>query len=256
MIGCMTCASAQKVIVFASSSLTDVLLSVVQAYQKRYPQDKVLLSFGASSLLAKQIDRGAPANIFISANQQWVDFLRHKHPQRISPSRIVAYNQLVLITPKSAGVFVPPSASVLSRLDYQRILADGWLAVGDPDHVPAGMYAKQALQKAGVWNVVLPRLARAKNVCDALILVERAEAVLGIVYATDVYTNSKVRVLHVFPPSSHERIVYPAVFVGEPSAAASRLMDFLLQARSYFIDAGFGVDSPRPSHGFKRHSPR
>jgi molybdate transport system substrate-binding protein len=231
-------ARAQVQTVFAAASLNEALTEIAAAWQ-RAGHPKPLLSFAASSTLARQIEQGAPANLFASADQQWMDYLDQRGLIVRETRRDLLANELVLVVPKdrARAIAIGPGfdlAAVLGR--------DGRLAVGDPAHVPAGLYAQQALTKLGVWPQAEPRLARAQDVRGALRLVELGEAPAGIVYATDAAASAGVAVAGVFPPDSHERITYPfAVVRSGDSPAARALLDFMTgpEARAIFTKRGF-----------------
>jgi molybdate transport system substrate-binding protein len=191
--------------VFAAASLTDALRALAQAWAAR-GHAPPRLAFAASSALARQIEQGAGADLFLSADEPWMDHLEQRHllapGSRISP----VGNRLVLVTPADR-----PQALTLARgTDLAALLGpQGRLATGDPAHVPAGRYARAALAWMGQWEALAPRLARAENVRAALLLVERGEAPFGIVYATDAAASPRVAVAGVFPPESHPPITHP-----------------------------------------------
>jgi molybdate transport system substrate-binding protein len=230
---------AETVTVFAAASTTDALTRVGDLFLQR-GMGKVIFSFASSSTLAKQIERGAPAQVFLSADTGWMDYLSARRLIRPGTRFDLLGNQLVLIAPKGS----PLESQSLVGMDLSGILGGDLLAVGDPDHVPAGKYAKAALQNLGLWAEVEKRLARADSVRAALALVERRETPLGIVYSTDAAITNKVRVIAVFPEDSHPPIVYPIALVtsGE-SAPAQKFIDFLRapEARKIFDDSGFTV---------------
>ncbi|MGB8363022.1 MAG: molybdate ABC transporter substrate-binding protein [Rhizomicrobium sp.] len=234
-------AAADKITVFAAASLTDALGELDAAYTA-HTHVPVVASFASSSTLARQIEAGAPAQVFISADTKWMDYLTQKG--LIEPeSRInVLGNSLALIAP--ADQPVGPLA-INRTLDWHRLLGtDGRLSVGDPSHVPAGIYAKEALTSLGVWSALEPRLARAEDVRGALALVERGEAPLGIVYVTDARISAKVKIVGVFPAASHAPIVYPfAIVKGAGSPAVEAYFRFLNgpQARSVYHRYGFAT---------------
>lgn len=231
-----TATQAVEITVFAASSLTNVLQEIGHAYEQRFPMDKLRFSFASSSTLAKQIEQDAPVDLFLSADQKWLDYLQTKQPEKVKSAQILLKNDLVLIAPKESEL--PPSE--LQAVDFAKILADSYLAVGDPAHVPAGIYAKQALAHYQLWDVVQPKLALAKNVRDALSFVERGESPLGIVYATDAKISNKVKVLAVFPRESYGEVVYPVALLSEKNEA-KRFLDFLKSptATTQFEAAGF-----------------
>jgi molybdate transport system substrate-binding protein len=232
-------ANAEKILCYAAASLTNALGDIAQSFE-RQSQDKVSFSFASSSTLAKQIENGAPADMFVSADQEWMDYLEKLN--LIAPgSRIeLLGNRLVLIAPADSGL----SLTLKPGVDLSSLLRGGLLATGDPDHVPVGKYAKIALEKLGAWDRVSGRIARADSVRAALALVERGEAPLGIVYATDAAVAPKVKVVDVFPGDLHPAIVYPAALVqGRSTPAAARFLDYLKtpEAKAVFQKYGFSV---------------
>ncbi|HHW7569624.1 TPA: molybdate ABC transporter substrate-binding protein [Mannheimia haemolytica] len=229
-------AFSQEITVFAAASMTNVLQDIQQDFEKAYPEDKITFSFASSSVLAKQIEQDAPADIFISADQKWLDYVAEKQPEKVKHRRNLVRNELVLIAPTESNI--EPKA--IQAVDFAKELANSYLSVGDPDHVPAGKYAKKALSHYQLWESVEPRLARAKNVRDALSFVERGESPLGIVYSTDAKVSNKVKVVAVFPPESYGEIVYPAAAVSEKASAVT-FLDFLKtpKAKAKFEAAGF-----------------
>jgi molybdate transport system substrate-binding protein len=191
--------------VFAAASLTDAFKDIGNLWMAA-GHKPITFSFDSSSTLALQIQHGAPADVFASADELWMD--RLAKDDRIEPATRVdfAANTLVLVEPRAALKKVALKPGV----DFRPILgASGRLAVGDPGHVPAGIYAAQALRKLGVWNAVKSRLAPAANVRGALMLVSSGEAPAGIVYATDVKLIPAVAVAGIFPEDSHDPIKYP-----------------------------------------------
>jgi molybdate transport system substrate-binding protein len=227
------------VVVFAAASLTNALEEVDADYTKQTGVP-VKESFASSSTLAKQIEAGAPAQIFISADTKWMDYLAGKG--LVGAQTTLLGNALALIAPSDATL---GPRGIGPGFDWPKALgADGRLAVGDPDHVPAGIYAKEALQHLGVWNGLEPRLARAEDVRGALALVERGDAPLGIVYVTDARVSTKVKIVGVFPPASHSPIVYPAATVkGNDAPAVQNYFRFLkgAKARAVFVRSGFAT---------------
>jgi molybdate transport system substrate-binding protein len=200
------------------------------------------MSFASSSTLARQIEQGAPANLFASADERWMDYLAGK--QLIVPEtrKDLLGNELVLVVPadKPQHVTIGPNFDLVGMLG-----SNGRVATGDPAHVPVGIYAEQALKKLGIWDAVTPRLARADDVRSALLLVERGEAPAGIVYATDAAVSKAVMVAGVFPADSHDPISYPfAVTKAGDTPEARALMSFLAgqQARAIFVKRGFKVE--------------
>jgi molybdate transport system substrate-binding protein len=233
--------AADKITVFAAASLTDALNAIDAAYTAK-SGTAVTVSFAASSTLARQIEAGAPAQIFLSADTKWMDYLDKKNLIEPGTRQNVLGNKLALIAPSDSPV---ATLSIDRTLDWQHLLgADGHLAVGDPDHVPAGIYAKEALTNLGVWPELQPHLARADDVRGALTLVERGEAPLGIVYVTDARVSTHVRIVGVFPEDTHSPIVYPfAIVKGAASPAVQAYFRFLngADARTVFNRYGFST---------------
>ncbi len=196
---------ADQITVMAASSLTDAMQALGRAWGDRGNAAPRFV-FAASSTLARQIEQGAPADIFASADEPWMDYLQARDllvpGSRTSPIG----NRLVLIAPadQPGDIALTPGVDLLARLGPQ-----GRLATGDPASVPVGKYAQQALTSLGVWDQVAPRLARADNVRAALLLVEHGEAPLGIVYATDAAVSKGVRIVGTFPDNTHPLISYP-----------------------------------------------
>ncbi len=220
-----TARAQAPVTVFAAASLTDALRALASEWQARsYPAPR--LSFAASSALARQIEQGAPADLFMSADERWADYLQQRGllAERTRSSPIG--NALVLIAP--AGAARP--VTLTRETDLAALLGpNGRIATGDPAHVPVGRYAEAALTWMGQWGAIAPRLARADNVRSALLLVERGEAPYGIVYATDAAAGSGVRVVGTFPAASHPPITYPFALTrrAEGHAEARALLGFL-----------------------------
>lgn len=231
--GC-ACAHAQdRVLVFAAASMKNALDEVVAQAPV-----KAVASYASSSTLAKQISAGAPAQIFISADLAWMDYLEQRNAIRKDSRRNLLGNRLVLIAPAGSAV----QTKVEPGFPLARLLGSGRLALGDPGHVPAGKYAKAAIESLGAWNSVQGRLAPAENVRAALALVARGEAPLGVVYATDAAAESKVRVVAAFPEGSHPPIVYPVALTTRgagPQAAAFLTFLGSPAARRIFEKHGF-----------------
>jgi molybdate transport system substrate-binding protein len=225
-------------LVFAAASLTDALQQADAAFTAATGV-AVQESFAASSVLAKQIEAGAPADVFFSADTDWMDYLA-KHELLASGSRRdLLGNALVLIAPADSSV----QLKIAPGFDLLGALHGGHLATGDPDSVPAGLYARAALTKLGVWQQVEPQLVRAENVRAALAYVARGEASLGIVYRTDAEAEKRVRIVDVFPADSHPPIVYPLALTRRAGPQAQRYAAFLSSAavRQIFLQRGFRV---------------
>jgi molybdate transport system substrate-binding protein len=232
-------AESAGVKVYAAASLTQVLQAISDAGVKQglAPCQCV---FAASSTLARQIGRGAPADIFISANPQWMSYLKQRGSINSQPA-LFAGNRLVLIAPSGSSLsfkFDQPTSLVAS-------INRGWLALAEPDHVPAGIYAMAGLKKLKQWSGLSGRLARAPNVRAALTLVVRKEAAAGIVYESDAVGEARVRVVDRFPRQSHPEIRYMAATVGQmPSRRAVRYLEFLTSAAVAAIVSRYGLLSP------------
>jgi molybdate transport system substrate-binding protein len=230
-------AQAADVVVFAAASTKDAVDDIAEAFQAA-GHGKILTSYGASSELAKQIEHGALANIYISADTKWMDYLAQKNLIVSSSRRDLLGNHLVLIAPiaSTLAIDLKPLAPLAQAL------GDGKLAMCDPDSVPAGRYAKASLTSLGIWDAIAPKVANAKDVRAALALVERGEAPAGVVYSTDAMLSKKVRVVATFPDDTHPKIIYPVALVtGHDDVAAHAFYDYLTgpEAAAIFEKYGF-----------------
>lgn len=231
--------AAEKTTIFAAASTTNAITDIAKIFEEK-KKCKITHSFASSSTLAKQIDKGAPADVYLSANPKWMNFLAEKKMIEPNTRFDLLGNRIVLIAPKASSIKI----KIAPKFDLVGVLGDGKLAMGDPAHVPAGIYGKQALQGLGVWKAVEPKVARAKDVRAALALVERGEAPLGVVYATDAAISKKIKVIGVFPESSHPPIVYPVALVrGRATPTAKAFLEFLRSpdAEAVFKKYGFTV---------------
>lgn len=225
--------------VFAAASLKEALDDAAAAYRKQTGVP-VRVSYAASSALARQIEQGAPADVFFSADLEWMDYLQQRNRLDVATRRSLLGNRLVLIAPRAskAQVDLKRPATLLAAL------GDGRLAVGQTRTVPAGKYAKASLESLSLWNGVRPRLAESESVRAALMLVARGETPLGIVYASDAKAEPGVRVVATFPEDSHPPIVYPvAALRGARAAQAARFVQWLGSpaADALFTKRGFAV---------------
>lgn len=202
-------ADNSKITVFAAASLTNALQDIATQYQKGKTVE-VASSFASSSTLARQLEAGAPADLFISADQKWMDYAVSKDVIKTDTRETLLGNSLVVVAPKASK---QGDITINAKTDWTTLLNGGRLAVGDPDHVPAGIYAKEALQKLGAWETLSPKLAPAEDVRGALALVERDEAPLGIVYGSDAVASKGVKVVGTFPEDSHQKVEYPIAIV-------------------------------------------
>jgi molybdate transport system substrate-binding protein len=230
-------AQAEALVVFAAASLKNALDAAAHAYEA-HGGGRIAVSYAGSSRLAKQIEAGAPAQLFISADEKWVDYLERRNLIQPGSRRNLLGNRLVLIEPASSqlGVKIAPG------FPLRALLNGGRLALADPDSVPAGLYAKAALQSLGVWASVEDRVAAADNVRFALAFVARGEAPLGIVYATDALAEPRVRIAGTFPADSHPPIVYPVALTTAPGWQRARPFEQFLrtpEARAIFRRWGF-----------------
>lgn len=224
--------------VFAAASLTDALKQIAVLWEKQgHPAPQ--MSFTSSSTLARQIENGAPANIFASADENWMDYLAKKNLIVPGTRKDLLGNDLVLIEPaaKAKHVDIGPGFDLLGLIG-----PDGRIATGDPAHVPVGIYAEQALKNLGIWDKVQSHLAPSPDVRSALLLVERGEAPAGIVYGTDAAVSKDVAIAGVFPESSHDPVTYPfAIVKGQDTPEARAFMAFLSSpaAHQVWVAAGF-----------------
>jgi molybdate transport system substrate-binding protein len=222
VVGAQACAADEDkpwITVFAAASLTNVLQELGDGFTKD-TSIPVRFSFAASSALARQIENGSRADLFFSADLEWMDYLQSRNLIQPATRHDVLGNQLVLIAPAGSKIVL----KIEPHFALAATLGRGRLATGDPDSVPVGRYAHEALANLGVWDEVSARLVRADSVRSALAFVDRGEAALGIVYATDALVDKKVRVVDAFPAATHMPIIYPAALtIGAKSDAAKFL---------------------------------
>ncbi|HVM81557.1 MAG TPA: molybdate ABC transporter substrate-binding protein [Stellaceae bacterium] len=230
-------AGAKDILIFAAASLKNALDDAIAAYQ-REGGTKAVASYAASPTLAKQIENGAPADLFISADLDWMSYLQQRNLIKPETRLVLLGNRLVLIAPADSTV----KTDIGPGFPLAQLLGDGRLAMADPASVPAGKYGKAALEKLGVWQQVAAKVAPAEDVRAALFLVSRREAPLGIVYATDAAVDKGVRIVATFPEDTHPPILYPAAVVaGSNDPAAAAFFEFLKsdRARPFFERQGF-----------------
>lgn len=224
-------AQGKPPLVLAAASLQEALTEAAGNWA-RAGHARPVISFAASSALARQIMSGAPADLFVSADEPWMDVVAAKGLIRTGTRVSFLANRLVLVAPAERA----RPLAIRRGFPLARAIGAGRLAMADPDAVPAGKYGKAALQKLGVWDQVAPRVARAENVRAALALVERGEAPLGIVYATDALASKRVRVVGTFPAASHPPITYPVALLRSASSAqAEPFRRFLISPRGKAI---------------------
>ena len=229
-------AAADEVLVFAAASLMGALDEAVSSWEAETGHE-ARISYAGSSALARQIEQGAPAEVFVSANVAWMDALEGDGLLREGSRRDLLSNRLVLIAHgEAAPVEIGP--------EIAERLGEGRLAMALVEAVPAGVYGRQALTSAGLWDGLAPRVAQAENVRAALALVARGEAPLGIAYATDARAESGVSVVATFPESSHAPILYPAALTAEAGAAAGSLLDHLASPEALAVFERHGFAPP------------
>lgn len=228
------------VTVFAASSLTDVMKQLGELYAAEGHPPPVF-NFAASSELARQIEQGAGADVFISADEAWMDYVADKSLIDPASRKTLLTNTLVLVAPSDK----PIAIALTAGMDLAGALKGGKLSMANPESVPAGKYGREALEKLGAWSGVEASVVRAENVRSALRFVEAGEAAAGIVYATDAKAaGASVSVSGAFPADSHTPITYPAAVVaGKNAGGAAAFIDFLASDRALVIfeEAGFGV---------------
>ncbi|MDG6896191.1 molybdate ABC transporter substrate-binding protein [Volucribacter amazonae] len=229
--------ASAKTTVYAAASLTNALQDIAVAYEKQYPNHELVFSFASSSTLAKQIEQGAPADIFISANNKWLQHLSAQGLTQKDSEKPLLGNDLVLIAPISSNL----TEVDIAQGEWTALLDQQFLSVGDPDHVPAGQYFKEALTNLNLWDKVEAKLARGKDVRAALALVERGEVPLGVVYGTDAKVSEKVKIVGVFPQQSYTAVEYPmAILKGHNNPEVEDFYHYLQSPTAKNIFAGYG----------------
>ena len=230
-------AQEKSITVFAAASMKNALDDVDAAFTKNSGV-KVVASYDASSALMKQIEAGAPADVFISADLKWMDYGSQKKLVKDDTRVNLLGNELVLIAGKDSTI---GKVSIVPGFDLAKLAGDGRIATGDVKAVPVGIYAEAALEKLGVWTAVEPKMAMTANVRAALVLVARGEAPLGIVYSTDAKVEPGVKIVGVFPEDSHPPIIYPAAATTGAKPDAAQYLAFLRSstAKSIFENYGF-----------------
>ncbi len=232
-------AHGADLLVFAAASLKEALDEQVSRFVSD-TRAKVVVSYAGTNALAKQIEAGAPADVILSADIDWIDYLDARKLLRQGTRINLLGNRLVLIAPANST----PSLRIARGFGLAAALAGGRLAMANPDSVPAGKYGRDALQSLGVWADIQPHIARTENVRAALLLVARGESPFGIVYATDAAAEAKVRIVDTFPEDAHAPIVYPvAIVAASRSPYAQRFVDSLASpgARTIWVRHGFAV---------------
>lgn len=238
-------AYADNLTIFAASSLKSALDTIDELHKTRHSDSKLTFVYAASSTLAKQIQHGAPADLFLSASPEWMDYVEQRDLIESASRRNLLANRLSLIAPADSAIHW--TAPDMRNADQMLISALGKrrLSVADPSHVPAGRYAQSALEWMGLWPGITPQLARAENVRVALAYVALGECPLGIVYSTDAHAEPRVSILAEFPAEAHPAIIYPAAIVkGGNSTGAQSFLDFLesADAQQAFLAQGFTLN--------------
>jgi molybdate transport system substrate-binding protein len=233
-------AQGTSLVIFAAASLKNALDEIAADWTKETGKSMPKISYAASSALARQLEQGAPADLFISADLDWMDYVANKGLTKAETRVNLLGNKIVLIAPRDSKAAI----DVRPGFDLAKALGGGKLVMGNADAVPAGKYGKAALEKLGAWDGVKGEIAQADNVRAALLLVARGEAPLGIVYSTDAAAERNVKVVGTFPDDSHAPIIYPvAVTKGSKSSDAAPFLNYLksLKARPAFEKQGFTV---------------
>jgi|SRR6266487_1541005 len=231
-----TAAQDKSLTIFAAASMKNALDEIDAAYTAKSGV-RITVSYAASSALAKQIEQGAPADVFISADTDWMDYATSKRTID-EPSRVnLLGNSIVLIAPKDSKV---NNVSIGPGFDLAKLAGDGRIATGDVKSVPAGKYTRTALEKLGSWQAAEPKFAMADSVRAALTLVARGEAVLGIVYSTDAKVEPGVKIVGTFPADSHPAIIYPVAATTTAKPEASDYLAFLRSTAARTILEKYG----------------
>jgi molybdate transport system substrate-binding protein len=231
-------AAAEKVLLYAAASTSSAITEIISQFQQVSPEIKVQVSFASSSTLAKQIEAGAPAQLYMSANPEWMDYLQARGVIINASRQNLLSNKIVLITPKGMSMVVEMN----KEFDFAGKL-QGKLCLGDPAHVPAGIYAKQALIALGWWQQLKFNVVGTKDVRAALAFVERGECAAGIVYASDADISKQVELIAEFPSDRHRSIVYPVAMVVPATEAAGTFLNYLSSPAAMVIFKKYGFSS-------------
>ncbi|MGF1776782.1 molybdate ABC transporter substrate-binding protein [Vibrio nomapromontoriensis] len=230
---------AEKLTVYAASSMTNAVNALAQGYTQQSGVD-VTTVFGGSSSLARQVSQGAPADVFISANERWVGYLIEQGITSAEATSVIASNQLVVVSRTKSKPNV--NFEVSDGQSWQQALNGGRLAIGIPASVPAGIYAKQSLVSVGAWEQVKHQLAPLSNVRQVLAMVERGETPLGIVYKTDALLSPEIEVLATFDSNTHEAIVYPLVQLSQ-SEPSQQFVEYVLSNEGQQLLQTYGFEA-------------
>jgi molybdate transport system substrate-binding protein len=230
--------AAEKVLVYAAASTSNAISEIIKQFNQISPDSKVKASFASSSTLAKQIEAGAPAQVFISASPNWMDYLQERNLIIKQSRKNLLSNKIVLITPKGK-----PIAVEMNKTYNFATHLEGKLCIGDPSHVPVGIYAKQALESMGWWKDVKPHIVGTKDVRAALAFVELAECDAGIVYSTDANKSEKVELAAEFPADSHNAIVYPVAKLASANESSDSFLTYLSSPQALAIFKKYGFNT-------------
>src|SRR6202034_3106563 len=229
-------AEEKALTIFAAASMKNALDDIDAAYTTKTGV-KVAASYAASSVLAKQIDQGAPADIFLSADTDWMDYAAKQKTIKAETRTNLLGNSIVLIAPKDSSI---GNVTIGQGFDLAKLAGGGKIATGDVNSVPVGKYAKAALEKLGAWDAAAPKFAMAESVRAALTLVARQEAVLGIVYATDAKVEPGVKIVGTFPADSHPPIIYPVAATSTAKPDTSGYLAFLRSSAAKTVLEKYG----------------
>lgn len=233
--------------IFAAASLQNAIDEIKEQYTNagnfENNPDNITALYDSSSNLARQIEHGAPADIFISANQSWMNYLEEKDLIENDTRTNIVKNELALVTFNENPIDY--KVNFASNDFWKDTLQNTYIALGDPDHVPAGLYAKESFEKLGVWNTVQPKVAPAQNVRAALLLVEVKEADLGVVYSSDASISQKVKTITTFPANLHEPIEYPMAITNlKAPKSVYDFYEYLLSEDAAIIFKKYGFAAP------------
>ena len=232
--------ATERVLIYAAASTSSAMTEIINQFNKTTPAINVKASFASSSTLAKQIEAGAPAHIFISASPDWMDYLHKRQLISLQSRHNLLKNKIVLVSPKPNKLTVEMN----NNFDFPNEI-EGKLCLGDTSHVPSGIYAKQALISLGWWNKIKPKVVGSKDARAALALIERGECAAGIVYSTDIQTSKKINLIAEFPENTHKPVVYPvATTIAATTASANIFLNYLSspQASKIFNSYGFSTN--------------
>ena len=225
----------KKITVFAAASLTNVITEIASDFEKEKDAE-IQSSFAASSTLAKQIEKGAPADIYISADTKWMNYLQDKNLINVDSKVNLLGNHLVIITPKGKNLKVITEKSFNFAETF-----NGKLCTGDTETVPVGIYAKQALKNLSWWDSIKMRIVGTQDVRAALVYVERGECDTGIVFETDANISNKVNIVAIFPEETHDTIIYPLAMMKNANPNTADFYNYLKsdKAKAIFKKHGF-----------------